>query len=156
MKYEVSLWRQTIKRMDLLQMLRMCAMWSSLANEASRSVFATPEEGVLGQCSIAPPMKYTLWRIMAWQSRIRMRPVVYSRTRWFQHKTAVAQSIGLPSRFIFSIRAFICSFFLSAISIMKKLWADGWSARYLLLCLKTYLAFSSQLENKVALLVEVW
>jgi hypothetical protein len=61
----------------------------------------------------------------------------------------------LPSRFIFSIRAFICSFFLSAISIMKKLWADGWSARYLLLCLKTYLAFSSQLEDKVALLVEV-
>ena len=156
MKYEVSLWRQTIKRMDLLQMLRMCAMWSPLANEASRSVFATPEEGVLGQCSIAPPMKYTFWWIMAWQSRIRMRPVVYSRTRWFQHKTAAAQSIGLPSRFIFSIRAFICSFFLSLISMIKRI-VGRWLVCPLpfLFCLKTDPAFSSQLENKVAILVEV-
>jgi hypothetical protein len=45
--------------MGLLQMLSMCAMRSSLADEASRSVFATPEVGVLGLCSIAPPMKYT-------------------------------------------------------------------------------------------------
>jgi len=45
--------------MDLLQMLSMCAMRSSLADEASHSVFATPEEGVLGQCSIAPLMKYS-------------------------------------------------------------------------------------------------
>lgn len=37
-----------------------------------------------------------------------------------QHKTAVAQSMGFPSCFIFSIRAFICSFFLSAISIGIK------------------------------------
>ena len=34
-------------------MLSMCAMRSSLADEASRSVFASPEVGVLGQCSIA-------------------------------------------------------------------------------------------------------
>ena len=48
MKYEMELLRQTTKRMDLLQMLSMCAMRSSLADEASRSVFATPEVGVLG------------------------------------------------------------------------------------------------------------
>jgi hypothetical protein len=45
--------------MDLLQMQSMCAMRSFFADEASRSAFATPEEGVLGQCSIAPPIKYT-------------------------------------------------------------------------------------------------
>ena len=45
--------------MGFIQMLSMCAMRSSLADEASRSVFASPEVGVLGQCSIASPMKYT-------------------------------------------------------------------------------------------------
>ena len=45
--------------MDLLQMLSMCAMRSSLAAEASRSVFVYPEVGVLYQCSIASPMEYT-------------------------------------------------------------------------------------------------
>ena len=34
-------------------MLSMCAMRSSLAAEASRSGFASPEVGVLYQCSIA-------------------------------------------------------------------------------------------------------
>lgn len=37
-----------------------------------------------------------------------------------QHKTAVAQSMGIPSCFIFSMRAFICSFFLSTISMRIK------------------------------------
>ena len=45
--------------MDSLQMLSMCAMRSSLAAEASRSVFAYPEVCVLYQCSIASPMEYT-------------------------------------------------------------------------------------------------
>ena len=59
MKSEMELERQTLKRMDLLQMLSMCAMRSSLAAEASCSVFAYPEVGVLYQCSIASPIKYT-------------------------------------------------------------------------------------------------
>ena len=59
MKSEIELERQTSRRMDLLQMLSMYAMRSSLADEASRSVFASPEVGVLGQCSFASPMKYT-------------------------------------------------------------------------------------------------
>ena len=59
MKSEIELERQTPKRMDLLQMLSMCAKQSSLASEASRSVIFIPEVGVLGLCSIAPPMKYT-------------------------------------------------------------------------------------------------
>ena len=66
MKSEMELERQTTRRMDSLQMLSMCAMRSSLAAEASCSVFASPEVGVLGQCSCAPPMKYTFWRIMKW------------------------------------------------------------------------------------------
>ena len=48
-------------------MLSMCAMRSSLAAEASCSVFAYPEVGVLYQCSIASPIKYTFWRIMEWR-----------------------------------------------------------------------------------------
>ena len=59
MKSEMELERQTSKRMDLLLMLSMYALRSSLAAEANRSVFASPEVGVLGQCSSAPPMKYT-------------------------------------------------------------------------------------------------
>ena len=59
MKSEMELERQTSKRMDLLQMLSMCATRSSLAAEASCSVFASPEVGVLYQCSIASPIKYT-------------------------------------------------------------------------------------------------
>ena len=59
MKSEMELERQATRRMDSLQMLSMCAMRSSLATEASRSVFASPEVGVLYQCSIASPIKYT-------------------------------------------------------------------------------------------------
>ena len=59
MKSEMELERQTSKRMDLLQMLSMCATRSSLAAEASCSAFASPEVGVLYQCSIALPIKYT-------------------------------------------------------------------------------------------------
>jgi hypothetical protein len=59
MKSEMELERQTSKRMDLLQMLSMCATRSSLAAEASCSVFASSEVGVLYQCSIASPIKYT-------------------------------------------------------------------------------------------------
>ena len=59
MKSEMEYERQTARRMDLLQMLSMCAMRSSLAAEASRSVFVSPEVGVLYQCSIASPMEYT-------------------------------------------------------------------------------------------------
>ena len=59
MKSEMELERQTSRLMDLLQLLSMCALQSSLAAEANRSVFASPEVGVLGQCSCAPPMKYT-------------------------------------------------------------------------------------------------
>jgi len=55
----MELERQTSTRMDLLQLLSMCALRSSLAAEASRSVFASPEVGVLYQCSIASPMEYT-------------------------------------------------------------------------------------------------
>ena len=55
MKSEMELERQATRRMDLLQMQSMCAMRSSLADEASRSVFASPEVGVLGQCSQASP-----------------------------------------------------------------------------------------------------
>ena len=51
-----------------------------------------------------------------------------------QQRTAVAQSMGLPSCFIFSIRAFSCSFFLSLrLSMIRNLWAVGWTARYLAL-----------------------
>ena len=53
--------------MDLLQLLSMCAMRSSLAAEASCSVFAYPEVGVLYQCGIASPIKYTFWRILEWR-----------------------------------------------------------------------------------------
>ena len=59
MKSEMELERQTTRRMDSLQLPSMCAMRSSLAAEASCSVFAAPEEGVLYQCSIASPIKYT-------------------------------------------------------------------------------------------------
>ena len=59
MKSEMELERQATRRMDSLQMLSMCALRSSLATEASRSVFASPEVGVLCQCSIASPMKNT-------------------------------------------------------------------------------------------------
>lgn len=59
MKSEMELDRQTTRRMDSLQMLSMCAMRSSLAAEASRSVFASPEECVLYQCGMASPMKDT-------------------------------------------------------------------------------------------------
>ena len=59
MKSEMEYERQTVRRMDLLQMLSMCAMRSSLASEASCSGFAYPEVGVLYQCSIASPIKYT-------------------------------------------------------------------------------------------------
>ena len=59
MKSEMKLERQATRRMDSLQMLSMCAMRSSLAAEASRSGFASPEVGVLYQCSIALPMKFT-------------------------------------------------------------------------------------------------
>lgn len=56
------------------------------------------------------------------------------RTRWHQHRTMVAQSIGFPSLFIFSTRAFICSFLWSVIfSMMKKVVGRWWSARYLAL-----------------------
>ena len=40
MKSEMELERQATRRMDSLQMLSMCAMRSSLAAEASCSVFA--------------------------------------------------------------------------------------------------------------------
>ena len=63
----MELERQATRRMDSLQMLSMCAMRSSLAAEASCSVFASPEVCVLYQCSIASPMKYTFWRIMEWR-----------------------------------------------------------------------------------------
>ena len=59
MKSEMELERQTSRLMDLLQLLSMCAMRSSLATEASHSGFASPEVCVLYQCSIASPMKYT-------------------------------------------------------------------------------------------------
>ena len=59
MKSEMELERQTSRLMDLLQLLSMCAMRSSLAAEASCSVFAFPEVCVLYQCSIASPMKFT-------------------------------------------------------------------------------------------------
>ena len=36
-----------------------------------------------------------------------------------------------------------------------KLWADGWSARYLLLSLKAHSAFSAKLQYKVKPLVQV-
>ena len=52
MKSEMELERQATRRMDLLQMLSMCATRSSLADEASRSVIFIPEVGVLGQCGI--------------------------------------------------------------------------------------------------------
>ena len=59
MKSEMELERQTTRRMDSLQLPSKCAMRSSLAAEASCSVFASPEVCVLYQCSIASPMKYT-------------------------------------------------------------------------------------------------
>ena len=77
----------------------------------------------------------------------RNRPAIYSRTRWVQQRTMVAQSMGFPSCFILSIRALICSRLVSfGCSIKKeKLWADGWSARYLLLSLKAHSAFPAKL-----------
>ena len=42
MKSEIELDGQTTRRMDSLQMLSMCATRSSLAAEASRTVFAFP------------------------------------------------------------------------------------------------------------------
>jgi len=48
----------------------------------------------------------------------RVRPAIAAGRADVQHRTAVAQSMGLPSCFIFSIRAFICSFFLSVSSSM--------------------------------------
>lgn len=78
------------------------------------------------------------------------------RTRRHQHKMTVAQSMGFPSCFAFSARAFICSFFLlSVLSIDRKLWAGGQSARYLLLCLKMHPAFPAELQHKMIVLVQV-
>ena len=116
----MELERQATRRMDLLQLLSMCAMRSSLAAEASCSVFASPEVCVLYQCGIASPMKFTFWR--KWnEGTTRKRPAVYSRTRWVQQRTMVAQSMGFPSCFIFSIRAFICSRLMSfGCSIKRK------------------------------------
>ena len=52
--------------------------------------------------------------------QVTVLPFTAGRTD-IQHRTAVAQSMGFPSCFIFSIRAFICSFFLSTISMRIKI-----------------------------------
>ena len=81
-----------------------------------------------------PPLKYVYFISAAslhrWSSlsegkwnegTTRKRPAVYSRTRWVQQRTMVAQSMGFPSCFIFSIRAFICSRLMSfGCSIKRK------------------------------------
>lgn len=73
-----------------------------------------------------------------------------------QHKTAVAQSMGFPSCSIFSIRALICSFFLSTISMRTKNCGQMVGLPVTLLCcLKFNPAVSSQLENEVTTLVHV-
>ena len=73
-----------------------------------------------------------------------------------QHKTAVAQSMGFSSCFIFSIRALICSFFLSTISMRTKNCGQMVGLPVTLLCcLKFHFTLSPQLKNKVALLVQV-
>ena len=57
-----------------------------------------------------------------------MRPAFSAGRAGSQHRTAVAQSMGLPSCFIFSTKAINCSFFfsvfLSIIDIIVGSWLD--------------------------------
>ena len=162
----MELERQTTRRMDSLQMLSMCAMRSSLAAEASCSVFASPEVCVLYQCSIASPMKYTFWRIMEW----RYNKKTSCRKR--QDELGSAKDNGCPiNRLSLLLHFFNQSLYLltfdvfglfhkkkNCVQMVLALASDqrsSESARYLLLCLEAYPAFPAKLQHKVIRLVQV-
>ena len=114
--------------MDWLQMKSMHSSGDHpRLMKACRFVFARPEECVLGQCSLASPMEYTFYGTSAVIWNMNCVLLFTAGRAGVQQRTIVAQSMGFPSRFICSIRAFIRSFFLSVtLSIgVKELWAGG-------------------------------
>ena len=142
--------------MDLLQMLSMCAMRSSLATEASRSGFASPEVGVLYQCSIASPMEYTFWRIMEWRYNKK------SSCRLQQDALGSAKDNGRPINglpillHLFHQSLYLLTFDVFGLFHKKKNCGQMVGLPVTLLCcLKFNLAVSPQLENEVATLVHV-
>ena len=136
-------------------MLSMCAMRSSLAAEASRSGFASPEVGVLYQCSIASPIKYTFWRIMEWRYNKK------SSCRLQQDELGSAKDNGSPINglslllHLFNQSLYLLLLFVDYIHENKNCGQMVGLPVTLLCCLKFNLAVSPQLENEVTTLVHV-
>ena len=85
-----------------------------------------------------------------------MRPAVYSRTRWFLTQDGSSPIYWLTLLLhLFNKSLYLLILFVAHIHNEKNCGQLVRLPVTLLLCLKTHLAFSSQLENKVALLVQV-
>lgn len=85
-----------------------------------------------------------------------MRPAVYSRTRWYSAQDGGCPIYGLSLPLhLFNKSLYLLLFLVAHIHDEKNYGQMVGLPVTLLCCLKTHLAFSSQLENKVALLVEV-